>query len=209
MIGSSMKSTPAAQSLGMSDFARDFEETYAPTNATTYRESIPPYLGARTSSFDESFVDTGSHIIVHPDSTLPDHSSSTLPPSEIGRAEKERRRLGNNSAASLDPKVKSPAKLPTKPVLAKTRYLAPPRRRRPGTKPVSPSPSASSREDSAPPCEQDYSSTVLFTVSPKPWGNKLQYQLSVLDQDLVHNSKPSTAWNQVRFTRNRQNTLRC
>lgn len=208
MVGSSSKSTPAAQSLGMSDFARDFEENYAPTNATAYRESIPPYSGEPTSSFDESFVDTRSHIIVQPCSTLPDHSSSAIPPSEIGRAEKERRRPGNAQEASFDPKVKSSVKLPSVPVHVKPGYLAPPRRRNPGTRLVSPSPSASSREDSALPCEQDYSSTVLFTVLPNSWGDKLQHQLPSFDQDLHHKLKPSTVWNQVSFTRNRQNTLR-
>lgn len=198
---------PAAQSLGMSDFSLDFEQFYNPTKATTYRESIPPDSGARTSSFDESFVDTGSHIIIHPDSTLPDHSSSTLPPSEIGRAETERIRLGKPHAASLRPKVKSPIKLPTKPSHAKTGYLAPPRRRIAGTRLVSPSPSASSREDSAPPSEQDYSSTVLFTVQSNSWRDRVQYQLPVSDEDLPYGSKPSAVWNQVSFTRNRQNTL--
>jgi hypothetical protein len=206
MYGSSLKSMPPAQDPGMSDFARDFEENYAPTNATAYRESIPPYSGAPTSSFDGSFVDTGSHIIVHPYSTLPDHSSSAIPPLEIGRAERERRRLGNSHAASLDQKVKSPFKLPSEHVPVKTGYLAPPRRGVPGTGHVSPTPSASSREDSAP-CEQDYSSKVLFTVPPFSWRDSGQYQLPVSDEDLIYRSKPSAVWNQVSFTRSRHTTL--
>jgi hypothetical protein len=208
MVGSSLKSTPAAQSLGMSDFSLDFERFYDSTKATEYKESVAPYSRAPHHSFDEGFVNTGSHIIIRPDSTLPDRLSSTLPPSEIGRAEAERIRLGNSHAASLDPKVKSPVKLPTRPDHAKTGYLAPPRRRVHGTGHASPSPSASSRENSALPYEQDYCSTVLFTVPPNSWRDRVQYQLLELDQDLVYRSKPSTVWNQVSFTRDRQNTLR-
>lgn len=206
LVGQSLKSTPAAQSLGMSDFALDFEDTYAPTNATAYRESTTSYSGALNHSFDESFANTGARII-HPDSTLPDHSSSAIPPSEIGRAETERIRLGNAQEASFNPEDKSPVELLPGLAPVKTGYLAPPRRRVPGTGHVSPSPSAASREYLAPPSEQDYCSTVLFTVRPNSRGDKSQYQLPTFDQDLDHRSKPSTVRNQVSCTRNRQNTL--